>query len=120
MEDRRDVYLGHMLEAARDALIYTEGMSKTDFRSDRRTQQAVILNLLIIGEAATKLIQNNSDFLEGHRHIAWQSMRGMRNRIAHGYFDINIDIVWDTVISELPGLIRNLEDIQKHVGHPHG
>ena len=116
MEDRLTVYLGHILDAARDALIYTEGMTKEDFQSDRRTQQAIILNLLIIGEAATKLIQNHSDFLEEHRHIAWQSMRGMRNRIAHGYFDMNIEIVWETVKSELPRLIHDLYEIQKQDG----
>lgn len=49
MENRRAVYFRHILDAARDALIYTEGMTNEDFQSDRRTQQAIILNLLIIG-----------------------------------------------------------------------
>ncbi len=74
--------LDHMLEAARQAQEFVEGMLKDDFVSDKRTQQAVILNLIIIGEAATKLLANYPDFLERHPHIPWSSMKGMRNRIA--------------------------------------
>ncbi len=79
-------YVNHMIQAATDALGYVEGLSKADFEQDKRTQQAVVMNLLIIGEAATKLMNDVPDWVAQYSHIPWRSMRGMRNRIAHGYF----------------------------------
>jgi len=97
MNDNRLIdYLGHMLEAARLAYSYVEGLDKDDFLADTRTQQAVILNIVVIGEAATKLAKDYPEFIDHHPDVPWRSMKGMRNRIAHGYFDINLDIVWDT------------------------
>ncbi len=93
-ENRLPDYLDHMLEAAQQACSYAEGLRKKDFIADKRTQQAVILNLVIIGEAATKLLKDYSKFLDQHPGVPWRSMKGMRNRIAHGYFDIDLDVVW--------------------------
>lgn len=101
-------YLAHMLEALRLVVTYTEGLSKADFVADKRTQQAVILNLITIGEAASRIFSDHQEFAAAHPGIPWQQMRGMRNRMAHGYFDINIDVVWDTVESSLPDLERQL------------
>lgn len=100
--------LAHMREAASQALTYTEGLAKEDFLADKRTQQAVILNLIILGEAATKLMDHHPAVSEAHSEIEWRSMRGMRNRIAHGYYDINLDVVWETVSSALPDLVTRL------------
>ncbi len=88
------------------------GLTKQDFLADKRTQQAVILNIIVIGEAATKLLQAHSDFLDHHPEVPWRSMKGMRNRIAHGYFDIDLDVVWDTVQTALPALLKRLPNIQ--------
>lgn len=104
-------YLRHMLDAARQACSYVEGLGKDDFLADKRTQQAVILNLVIIGEAATKLMAGFPDFVEAHPAIPWRSMRGMRNRIAHGYFDINLEVVWETVATDLPQLVGKLGEL---------
>jgi len=81
--------------------------------ADKRTQQAVILNLVIIGEAATKLLKDYSKFLDLHPAVPWRSMKGMRNRIAHGYFDIDLDVVWETVQTALPQLLEQLPAIRK-------
>ena len=96
-ENRLPDYLDHMLEATRLACAYVEQLSKEDFLADKRTQQAVILNLIVVGEAATKLLSNYEDFLNRYPDIPWRNMKGMRNRIAHGYFDIDLDVVWETV-----------------------
>lgn len=96
--------LRHMQEAVQQTLDYVEGWTKDDFLADKRTQQAVILNLIILGEAATKLMDHYPDVAAAHPDIEWRSMRGMRNRIAHGYYDIDLDVVWETVISALPRL----------------
>ena len=104
-------YVDHMLQAARLARGYTEDMSREDFLSDSRTQHAVIFNLQIVGEAATKLSNEHGDFIAQHPQIAWKAMRGMRNRLARGYFDINLDVVWETVQKALPELVEQLSAI---------
>ncbi|MCI1010544.1 MAG: DUF86 domain-containing protein [Pseudomonas sp. PGPPP4] len=101
-------YLAHMQQAASEALGFIEGLTREDFLEDRRTQQAVVMSLIIIGEAATKLMAVDEAFTQAHPHIPWRSMRGMRNRIAHGYFDINLDVVWETVVTALPELLEQL------------
>lgn len=111
-ESRLPDYLDHMLEACRQACSYVEGMEKDDFLVDKRTQQAVILNIVIIGEAATKLLQHYGDFLEQHPNVPWRNMKGMRNRVAHGYFDINLEMVWETVQTALPNLLASLPGIR--------
>lgn len=105
-------YLDHMLEAAQQACVYLDGLDKADFLEDKRTQQAVILNLVILGEAVTKLINQYESFVDGHPNVPWRSMKGMRNRLAHGYFDINLDVVWDTVQTALPRLLTQLPAIR--------
>lgn len=108
IENRLADYLDHMRQAASDARGFVEGMSKADFHADKRTQQAVILSLIVIGEAATQVMEKHAEFASQHGQVPWRSMRGMRNRIAHGYFDINLDVVWETVQSALPDLLKQL------------
>ncbi|MDR0634294.1 MAG: DUF86 domain-containing protein [Azoarcus sp.] len=110
-EDRLSDYLDHMRQAATDACAFVEGLAKDDFLEDKRTHQAVVMSLVIIGEAATKVMDGYAEFTQMHTEVPWRSMRGMRNRIAHGYFDINLDVVWDTVQTALPALLQQLSAI---------
>ncbi len=96
-ESRVADYLDHMLQASTQACDFVVGLSKDDFMTDLRTQRAVVMSLVIVGEAATKIMERHADFVQQHPLLPWRSMRGMRNRIAHGYFDINLDVVWETV-----------------------
>ena len=97
-----------------------EGLGKDDFLADKRTQQAVIMNFIIIGEAATKVMDGYAEFTLAHPNIPWRSMRNMRNRMAHGYFDINLEVVWDTVHEWLPDLLKQLPSVrQKAVDEDH-
>ena len=109
-ENRLPDYLDHIRQAATDACSFIKGLSKEDFLADKRTQQAVIMSLIVIGEAATKVMDGYAEFADQHRQVPWRSMRGMRNRIAHGYFDINLDVVWDTVQAALPELLGQLPE----------
>jgi len=115
-ENRLPDFLDHMLQAATEACSFVDGLSKDDFLVDRRTQQAVIMSLIIIGEAATKVMDGYVGFAQSHPGVPWRNMRGMRNRIAHGYFDINLDVVWDTVQTALPELLRQLAMIGQDAG----
>ena len=101
-ENRLAGYLDHMQQAAADACAFVQGMTQGEFLGDKRTQQAVIMSLIIVGEAATKAMDGYPAFVQAHADVPWRSMRGMRNRIAHGYFDINLEVVWETVQTALP------------------
>lgn len=105
-------YVEHMLDAIRLVKGYVEGMSRVDFLADRKTQQAVILNILVIGEAATKIGNEYQDWADQYPNVPWRQMRGMRNRMAHGYFEIDLDVVWETVEQSMPVLERELLVIQ--------
>lgn len=84
-ENRLPDYLDHIQQAASDARSFVEEMAKDDFLADKRTQQAVIKSLIIIGEAATKVMDGYAEFTQAHDDVPWRSMRNMRNRMAHGY-----------------------------------
>jgi uncharacterized protein with HEPN domain len=115
-ENRLPDYLDHIQQAAADACSFVEGLSKDDFLADKRTQQAVIMSLIIIGEAASKVMDRYAAFSDQHSNVPWRSMRGMRNHIAHGYFDINLDVVWETVQTALPDLIACLSAVRAMLG----
>lgn len=78
IESRIGDYLEHMRQAAGDALIFVEGLNKDEFVEDKRTQQAVIMSLVIIGEAATKIMDRFPEFAAQNNQVPWRSMRGMR------------------------------------------
>ncbi|MHB1084256.1 MAG: HepT-like ribonuclease domain-containing protein [Thiobacillus sp.] len=105
-------YLDHIQQAAADACSFIDGMSKEDFLADKRTQSAIVMSLVVIGEAATKVMDSYPEFAGQHPEVPWRSMRGMRNRIAHGYFEINLDVVWDTVQTALPELLKCLPAVR--------
>ncbi len=106
-------YLDHIQQAATDARIFVEGLAKDDFLVDKRTQQAVIMSLIIIGEAATKIMDGYAEFTQTHAEVPWRSMRNMRNRMAHGYFDIDLDVVWETIQKWLPALLEQLSAVRQ-------
>lgn len=81
-ENRLPDYLDHIQQAAADACSFVEGMAKDDFLADKRTQQAVIMSLIVIGEAATKVMDGYAEFTQAHAEVPWRSMRNMRNRMA--------------------------------------
>ena len=115
-DGRLSDYLDHMQQAAMDACSFADGLHKAEFLTDKRTQQAIIMSLIIIGEAAAKVMDDYVEFTQAHPEVPWRSMRGMRNRIAHGYFDINLDVVWETVIAALPALLKQLPSVNSDAG----
>jgi uncharacterized protein with HEPN domain len=97
-------YLGHILDASKQARSYVEGIDQALFLDNRMVQQAVILNLIVIGEAAVQIETEYPDFASANSVVPWKKLRGMRNRMTHGYFDTNLEIIWDTVQAYLPEL----------------
>jgi len=115
-ESRLPDHLDHIQQAAADVCSFVEGLAKEDFLEDKRTQQAVIMNLVIIGEAVTKVMDGYAEFAQVHPQVPWRNMWGMRNRIAHGYFDINLNVVWDTVQTALPQLLAQWPRVAADAG----
>lgn len=89
----------HMLAAAQEAVGFAAGRQRAQLDHDRMLVLAVVKALEIIGEAASKI---SPAAREATPNVPWQAIIGMRNRLIHGYFDINLDIVWTTVTDELP------------------
>lgn len=106
-ENDPQILVRQLLEAAQDACSFVEGYDRAEFLADVRTQKAVAMNLIIIGEAVTKLSKLHPHFVEKYPDVPWRKVQGMRNRIAHGYFDLDMNIVWDTVSQWLPELLRS-------------
>jgi len=100
----------HMLESAREAIEYANSRTRQDLDSDRPLAHSLVRCLEIIGEAAGKVSAKGRD---EYPKIQWDDMIGMRNRLIHAYFDINLNIVWQTVKQELPKLVDELAEIVK-------
>jgi uncharacterized protein with HEPN domain len=107
-EDKLGLYLKDIMEAAERAVSYAEGLSYSNFLTDTRTQQAIALNFIIIGECAANVMKSFPDFAAKRGDIPWLKMRGMRNQVAHAYSDMNLEVVWDTVQNSLPELMAKL------------
>lgn len=107
---RRDdeIRLRHMLDAARETMSFAEGYSRTDLDTDRKTTVSIVKGVEMVGEAASKVSKECRSKLP---QIPWAEIVAMRNRLVHVYFDINLDIVWDTIAVDLPELIAVLEGI---------
>ena len=106
-------YLGHILEAIERIHFYIEDMSEVAFLEDRKTQDAVIRNFEIIGEAAHNIERYHAQFAADHPDVPWTVVYTMRNRVSHGYFQVDLEIVWKTIHADLPELhaqIRKLLD----------
>ncbi len=97
-----------MLEAAQEALGYVADRERAHLQSDPMLVHALTRCLEIIGEASTRVA---GCFRATHPQIPWSDMAGMRNRLIHAYFDVNLNILWRTVKEDLPPLIVDLERI---------
>jgi len=106
-------YLDHIREAIDRITAYTSGVDEAAFIADRKTQDAVIRNLEIIGEAAHGVRQRYPDFVASHPELPWRSAYGMRNVLTHGYFAVELDQVWSTVQDDLPSFRMRLETLLK-------
>jgi uncharacterized protein with HEPN domain len=100
-----------MLQAAREAVIFLASSTEDGFHDNVMAQRAVTMCLHTIGECAAKVADRHPAFADRHPVIPFVEMRGMRNRIAHGYAEINFHTVWLTVKHDLPLLVTTLETI---------
>lgn len=95
-------YLHHIVEAIDRIFLYTEDIDEPGFLSDAKTQDAVIRNFEVIGEAARNIERHDPNFANTHPDIPWGDAYLLRNLLAHGYFKVDLEIVWRTISSDLP------------------
>jgi uncharacterized protein with HEPN domain len=119
MSKRRDPdYLSDIREAIQRILIYTADLTYQQFMEDTKTQDAVVRNLEVIGEATKNLSAN---LRKSHPDLPWKDLMGMRDKMIHHYFGINYEIVWTIAKEELAGLLPHIEGIvAKKNGSPSG
>jgi len=98
----------HMLDFAEKAVQFTRGCSRTELDSNEMLAFATIHLVEIIGEAARTVSQ---ELRQRHPEVPWESISGTRNRLAHGYIDVDLDIIWTIVSKDLPPLIKQLTRI---------
>lgn len=97
-----------MIDAANEALSFTDNISEKDFSQNRMLILSVIKEIEIIGEAASKI---SEEIKLKSPEVPWKDIIGMRNRLIHGYFEVNIELVWNTVKNNLPQLLSLLQKI---------
>ena len=97
-------YLEHIVEGIERIHRYVSDVSEVDFLADEKTQDAVIRNFENIGEAAHNIEHYHSKFADAHPDIPWTVVYAMRNRVAHGYFKVDLEMIWKTIHSDLPEL----------------
>ncbi len=97
----------HMIDAADQALAFVRGRKRADLDGDPMLRLALTRAVEIVGEAAAQVSESGRDELPA---VPWPQIIGMRNRLVHAYFDVNQDILWDTVQLALPVLLAQLKN----------
>ena len=109
------LYLDDILSSIANVEQYTKELSFEEFVYDRKTIDAVVRNLEIIGEAAKNLPEK---ITAQYPNIPWNRIISMRNKVIHEYFGVDVDILWETMQEDLPELRRQIKDIQKATNAP--
>jgi uncharacterized protein with HEPN domain len=100
------VRLKHMLDAALEIHQYVKASKREDLDNDRKLVHSLVRLFEIIGEAASQI---SDELRENASQIPWLIIIGMRNRLVHAYFSINLDVVWKTSTEDIPSLIKELD-----------
>ena len=101
-------YLQHIALAIQRIQRYVAGLSASAFAADDKTQDAVLRNIEVIGEAARNVQRHHADFAAAQAQVPWAVMVGMRNRVSHGYFVVDWDLLWATIQQDLPALYAQI------------
>jgi len=99
------VYVRQILDAVAKVERFTEGVSHEEFAADEQKQSAVILQLMLIGEIAKKLSSDGKSRID----LPWKDIMGFRDIAIHDYFSIQVDVIWETVVSDIPFLKKVLQ-----------
>ncbi len=110
-------YLGHILQAIERIGRYTGDIGEAAFLENQMAQDAVLRNLEIIGEASHKIEVHCREFAAAHPELPLAFAYQMRNAVAHGYFKVDLEIVWRTIHTDLPGLYQQVRALAQDLPH---
>ena len=113
MQKSPNPYILHIIDAATQIQEYLENIGEQEFRSNRLIQDGAVRQLEVIGEACSNLEEN---FRESYPRIPWNQIVGMRNKLDHEYWDIDLSIVWQAATVETPALKSQLLELLSQVG----
>lgn len=105
-------YLDHILDAIDRIFRYVEDVDEPGFLVDAKTQDAVIRNFEVIGEAARNIERHAPDFCRAHPEVPWGDAYLLRNQVTHGYYKVDLEILWRTVQTDLPEMRRQVEALR--------
>jgi uncharacterized protein with HEPN domain len=108
MSGSRLAFLQHILAGTQYLMDQATGLTKAQFLGNETLKRAFVRSLEIIGEAAKQM---PDEFRQQYAHVDWRAMAGMRDRLIHGYFGVDYDIVWDVVVTKVPVLQREVGQI---------
>jgi uncharacterized protein with HEPN domain len=108
-EQRLPDYLAHMIEAIDRIEEYTHDMDKATFSATKLVIDGVIRNIEVLGEASNKVRKHHRAFADAHPEVPRQGAYEMRSVVAHDYFKVDLDIVWDTIKNDLPGMRSDIQ-----------
>jgi len=107
------VFVRHMRDATRRIQSYVEDVDKSDYAEDVVLQDAVVRQLEILGEAAGRV---SRDFANDHPEIPWSDITGMRHRLIHDYFEVDVDLVWTTATKHVPDVQNKIVALLEKMG----
>jgi len=99
------VYINQMLESVGKISSFTKDLNRDDFFADAKTQSAVIMQLLLVDEVSKKVSEKTKSSVD----LPWKDIAGFRDRAIHNYFEIDLDVVWNTLLSDIPELAEKLK-----------
>ena len=111
-------YIEHILEALKRIFEYVDGVDEIGFMQSTVIQDAVIRNLEILGEASRNILRYHPNFIEKYSDVPWEDMYWMRNRVSHGYFSVDLEIIWKTIEKDLPELEQQIKNISEEIENP--
>jgi uncharacterized protein with HEPN domain len=113
MSTSAQAYLHHIINEARYLMEQTQGLGKDEFLDNETLKRAFVRSLEVIGEA-TKQVPDG--FKQKYSYVEWRAMAGMRDRLIHGYFGVDYEVVWDAVTNNVPALNQEIEEILRSEG----
>lgn len=104
-----NLYIEYLLDSITKIQSFVNGINQAVFTNDQKTQSAVIMQLLLIGETVKKLSEDTKNKID----LPWRDIAGFRDVAIHNYFDVDLDIVWKTIVEDIPTLKEKLSEFQK-------